>query len=110
MQKHVESISKSLCGTDSAAKYAIKLPKYDFAGLTTDSMQLLLLCSCEGYVVAAAACREANKLRCTYLETLLNDIQEDEEAEDVHAPHGNGPKQVRPEEPVLCAHGVVVPT
>lgn len=44
------------------------------------------------------------------LQALLNDIQQDEEAEDVHASHGNGPQQVRPEETMLGAHSVVVAT
>lgn len=46
----------------------------------------------------------------TYLQALLDDIQQDEEAEEVHATHGNGPQQIRPEEAMFCAHSVVVPT
>ncbi len=45
-----------------------------------------------------------------YLQALLDDIEQDEEAEEVHATHGNGPQQIRPEEAVFCAHSVVVPT
>lgn len=44
------------------------------------------------------------------LQALLNDIQQDEEAKDVHASHGNGPQQVRPEETMLGAHSIVVAT
>ena len=44
------------------------------------------------------------------LQALLDDVQQDEQAEDIHASHGNGPRQVRPEEAMLGAHCVVVAT
>ena len=52
----------------------------------------------------------ARSIRCTHLQALLDDVQQDEETEEVHATHSNGPQQIRPEEAMLGTHSVVVPT
>ena len=44
------------------------------------------------------------------LQALLDDIQQDEQAKDIHASHGDGPQQVWPEEAMLGAHCVIVTT
>ena len=46
----------------------------------------------------------------TYLQTLLYDVQQDEQTEEIHAPHGYRPQEIRPEETVLCSYCVVVAT